>query len=188
MFPKGNLIVKLIFFGVLALTGCSKKATVNSSGGAYNEDLARVRPKYEYKQPVIKEQAPEEPKKDRYSDSKINADELNVNKKLQTVLDTMAQRNKSIRYINGFRIQLYVGNIRSEADGAKSYIYQMFPDMNPYMSYNQPTYRVKAGDFIDRSDAEQVLEQIREQYPSATILSDKVDIKKSLNSSSSSDY
>lgn len=92
----------------------------------------------------------------------------------------MAQQNKAIKFISGFRIQLYVGNVRQEADNAKAYVYQLFPDLNPYMSYSQPTYRVKAGDFMYRSDAEHYLEQIRGQYSSAVILADRVDIKRSL--------
>ncbi|TLV01534.1 SPOR domain-containing protein [Dyadobacter luticola] len=112
---------------------------------------------------------------------------LYVNKKLDTVLDTLAKHNKSIRFINGFRIQIYVGNVRQEADGAKSYIYQAFPDLNPYVSYTQPTYRVKVGDFMYRGDAEQYLELIREQYSSAVILADRVDIKRSLMVSPVSD-
>ena len=96
------------------------------------------------------------------------------------VLDTMSKQNKSIRYISGYRIQIYVGNVRQEADAAKSYVYQSFPDLTPYVSYSQPTYRVKVGDFMYRSDAEQYLDQIKEQYSSAVILADRVEIKKSL--------
>ncbi|MNL67356.1 hypothetical protein D3C87_1919290 [compost metagenome] len=78
--------------------------------------------------------------------------------------------------------------MRQEADGAKSYVYQAFPDLNPYVSYTQPTYRVKVGDFMYRSDAEQYLDLIREQYASAVILADRVDIKRSLMVSPASDH
>ena len=92
----------------------------------------------------------------------------------------MAEQNKAIRYISGFRIQLYVGNLRQEADAAKSYIYQLFPELNPSVTYSQPTYRVKAGDFMYRADADHYLSQIRDQYPAAVILPERVEIKKGL--------
>ncbi|NIJ55969.1 SPOR domain-containing protein [Dyadobacter arcticus] len=173
--------------GIIIISGCSKKSVVSSSSSEYREDLAAVRPRYDYVEPSFeKSETPTAPKANNIP--KTNPDRpLYVNKKLETVLDTLAKHNKSIRFINGFRIQIYVGNVRQEADGAKSYIYQAFPDLNPYVSYSQPTYRVKVGDFMYRSDAEQYLELIREQYSSALILADRVDIKRSLMLNPSAD-
>jgi hypothetical protein len=172
-----------LHLGIILISGCAKKSVV-SSGSEYREDLSTVRPRYEYVEPAVVTRAePATPAKNTNVDKP-----LYVNKKLESVLDTLAKQNKSIRYINGFRIQIYVGNVRQEADGAKSYIYQSFPDLNPYVSYTQPTYRVKVGDFMYRSDAEQYLDLIREQYASAVILADRVDIKRSLMVNPVSDH
>lgn len=161
------------------LSSCSNKSTPSSSKTEYREDLSSVRPRYDYVEPVFERKA--ETKQEPVNTPPKTGDKpLYINKRLESVLDTLYKQNKAIRYISGFRIQLYVGNVRLEADNAKSYIYQQFPDLNPYVSYSQPTYRVKAGDFMYRSDAEQYLEQIREQYASAVILADRVEIKKSL--------
>lgn len=177
MLLKNKITLLAIPLALLALSGCSKKTTANISSADYREDLTSVRPRFDYVEPVVEKKADLRPAENVYK----NSDKpLYINKKLQTVLDTLAQQNKAIRYISGYRIQLYVGNIRQEADNAKSYIYQLFPDLNPYVSYSQPTYRVKAGDFMYRSDAEQYLEQIRGQYSSAVILADRVEIKRSL--------
>lgn len=177
MLLKNKITLLAITLALLALSGCSKKTTANISSADYREDLTSVRPRFDYVEPVVEKKADIRPTDNVYK----NSDKpLYINKKLQTVLDTLAQQNKAIRYISGYRIQLYVGNVRQEADNAKSYIYQLFPDLNPYVSYSQPTYRVKAGDFMYRSDAEQYLEQIRGQYSSAVILADRVEIKRSL--------
>lgn len=178
-----------LHLGIIIISGCSKKSAVSSSGSEYREDLSQVRPRYEYVEPtVVNRPAATAPARSSNAAKPVDVDKpLYVNKKLETVLDTLAKHNKSIRYINGYRIQIYVGNVRQEADGAKSYIYQSFPDLNPYVSYSQPTYRVKVGDFMYRSDAEQYLDLIREQYSSAVILADRVDIKRSLLVSPASD-
>ncbi|QRR02683.1 SPOR domain-containing protein [Dyadobacter sandarakinus] len=170
-----------LHLGVIILSGCSRKAAVSSLGSDYNENLSAVRPRFEYVEPVVgkKSEAPAAPVNKPAPAANLDKP-LYINKKLDTALDTMARQNKAIRYINGFRIQIYVGNVRQEAEGAKTYVYQFFPDLNPYISYSQPTYRVKVGDFIYRSDAEQYLELIRDQYSSAVILPDRVDIKRSL--------
>jgi hypothetical protein len=177
-----------LHLGIIVLAGCSKKSVVSSSSSEYKEDLAAVRPHYEYVEPTIENKTETVVAPKNNNVPKTNVDKpLYVNKRLETVLDTLTRQNKSIRYVNGFRIQIYVGNVRQEADAAKSYIYQAFPDLNPYVSYSQPTYRVKVGDFMYRSDAEQYLDLIKEQYSSAVILADRVDIKRSMMVNLSSD-
>lgn len=169
-----------LHLGIILISGCAKKSVV-SSGSEYREDLSAVRPRYEYVEPAIVTRPETAAPAKNTNAPKATADKpLYVNRKLESALDTLARQNKAIRYINGFRIQIYVGNVRQEADNAKSYVYQAFPDLNPYVSYTQPTYRVKVGDFMYRSDAEQYLDLIREQYASAVILADRVDIKRSL--------
>lgn len=179
IYKYGILICLVTAF--VAGSGCTKKSVSSTSKDRYEEELGKARPHYTYVEPVIEK--PKEPeKKDpppRYRPSK-SEEPLYVNKRLEAVLDTMAEQNRAIRYISGFRIQLYVGNTRQEADNAKSYVYQLFPELNPYVSYSQPSYRVKVGDFMYRADAEEYLDQMRQQYPSAIILPERVEIKKGL--------
>ncbi|SEJ12062.1 Sporulation related domain-containing protein [Dyadobacter koreensis] len=177
---KKKIFLFVLPLGFLAISGCSKKSTMSASSADYREDLSSVRPRFEYVEPSFGKKAESKPTAVENNTKVANGKTLNVNKRLQTVLDTLSQQNKAIKFISGFRIQLYVGNVRQEADNAKAYIYQLFPDLSPYVSYSQPTYRVKAGDFMYRSDAEHYLEQIRGQYSSAVILADRVDIKRSM--------
>ncbi len=183
---KCSILIFLVT-AVVAGWGCTKKAVSNASKDRYEEELGKVRPHYTFVEPVIEK--PKEPqKKDpppRYRPSK-SEEPLYINKRLEAVLDTMAEQNRAIRYISGFRIQLYVGNTRQEADNAKSYVYQLFPELNPYVSYSQPSYRVKVGDFMYRADAEGYLDQMRQQYSSAVILPERVEIKKGLEIRASS--
>lgn len=180
MLPDKKILLLALFPIVVLLSGCSKKSTLSTSKTEYREDLSTVRPRYEYTEPVIERKTQVKNEIVNTGTKSSTAKPLYINKRLEAVLDTLHKQNKAIRYISGFRIQLYVGNVRQEADNAKSYIYQQFPDLNPYVSYSQPTYRVKAGDFMYRSDAEQYLELIKEQYSSAVVLADRVEIKKSL--------
>ncbi len=96
------------------------------------------------------------------------------------VLDTLATENRSIRYAPGYRIQVYVGTQRQQVEDAKLLITQNFPELNPYLSYNQPTYKLKVGDFMRRLDAERYYSAIRRLIASAQLQPDKVDIRRSL--------
>lgn len=164
---------------LILLAACSKTVTPSKTPttNTYDEDLTPFRPKY-----AVAATNPTTPVKETPPPLKTTMTDqpLHINRRLDMVLDTIAIRNKAIKYANGFRIMLYVGNNRQDADNAKIFCYQTFPELNPYMTFSQPTYRVKVGDFMSRLDAERYYDQLRMQYPSSMIVSEKVEIKKSV--------
>ena len=105
---------------------------------------------------------------------------MHVNRRLDAVLDTIADQNRSIRYAPGYRVQVYVGNQRQEVESVKLMIYQNFPELSAYLSYSQPTYKLKVGDFMRRLDAERYYASIRQLIASAQLRPDKVDVRRSL--------
>jgi len=177
-----NIFPKIVF--CLFLTGvfysCKRSSTPTKGAlvGDYEEDLSAVRLTYD-KKPDIDSR---EGKVIRDNTYNVVKDEipLNDNKKVDKALDSMSVHNKNIRYAAGYRIQVYVGNERKEVDDAKSYIYQNFPDLNTYLSFSQPTYRLKAGDFTSRMDAERFYSAIRQRYSMAMIVPERIDIRKSM--------
>jgi hypothetical protein len=142
-----------------------------------NEDLSVYRPKYKSSDDteVIANDKPS-----TSAASTINDSPMHINKRLDAILDTIAMHNKSIKFTNGFRIQIYVGNDRKAADDAKIYTYQKYPEIFPYLSYQLPIYKVKIGDFLNRMDAERYFSDIKELFPAAMILPDRVEIKKGM--------
>lgn len=185
---------KTLVAGLLIATGCTTSRPVTSSRpvvdyNSYNEDLAAVRPVYNTvsagasagKPTTTPAKAPATaPRKSEVRKPSAPAEAMHVNRRLELVLDTIASQNRSVRYAPGFRVQVYVGNQRQEADAAKLLIYQNFPELSPYLSYNQPTYKLKVGDFMRRMDAERYYATIRRLIASAQLQPDKVDIRRSL--------
>ena len=142
-----------------------------------NEDLSQYRPRYKSaNEPEIISTEKRTP----ITSSTVTDGPLHVNKRLDALLDTIAMHNKSIKFTNGFRIQIYVGNDRKAADDAKIFTYQTYPEIFPYLSFQQPIYKVKIGDFLNRMDAEKYFTDIKDLYPSAMILPDRVEIKKGM--------
>ncbi len=159
-------------------TSSGGSSTTQKNEKAYEEDLSLYRPKFKSANESATQSSESQPiqaSKTAFSDSP-----LHVNKKLDAILDTIAMRNKSVKFTNGFRIQIYVGNDRKSADDAKIYTYQKYPEIYPYLSYQQPIYKVKIGDFLNRMDAERYYLDIKDLYPSAMILPDRVEIKKGI--------
>lgn len=178
------------------MTGCAgSRSTVSSRSAtdynSYNEDLSSVRPVYSVTSsgtpaitrpnastpPATTAPAPRKPDVHKPG---VLLEALHINRRLDMVLDTIATQNRSVRYAPGFRIQVYVGTQRQEVDATKLLIAQNFPELSPYLSYNQPTYKLKVGDFMRRMDAEWYYASIRRLIESAQLQPDKVDIRRSL--------
>ena len=190
------LVILWLFASACASTvgissGNGSGSTTTSSGGnsttqssskknekAFEEDLSQYRPKFKPANETETQHAESQPVQS--SNPAISDAPLHVNKRLDAILDTITMRNKSVKFTNGFRIQIYVGNDRKSADDAKIYTYQKYPEIFPYLSYQQPIYKVKIGDFLNRMDAERYYSDIKDLYPSAMILPDRVEIKKGI--------
>jgi hypothetical protein len=173
----------LVLSGLLWGASCAPKvapSTSRATASVFSEDLSAYRPRYTPAAPPATTSArPVTPEK-RPVPVASTDQPLHVTRRLDMVLDTLAMRNKYVKHARGYRIQLYVGNSRQEADEVKIYVYQTFPELNVYMSYSAPTYRLRAGDFINRLDVERYFEALKAQYPNAMIQNDKVEIRKSL--------
>jgi hypothetical protein len=102
---------------------------------------------------------------------------VGINQRVNFMLDSIFESNSKIRYMKGYKIQVYSGNDKDEAEKVKKRLYQL--SLNPDLSYKQPTYRIKLGDFTDRLDAKRFLVKlIIREYPKAIIIDDNVLIKK----------
>ncbi|ADB41126.1 sporulation protein [Spirosoma linguale] len=184
----------VLILGLLVMTGCASNRTVTSGRAAvdynsYNEDLASVRPVYRpmpvasgnTTAPTTSTTSAPAARKPESRKPAAPIEAMHINRRLDMVLDTIATQNRSIRYAPGFRIQVYVGTQRQEVDAIRQLITQNFPELNPYLSYNQPTYRLKIGDFMRRMDAERYYSLVKRMIESAQLQADKVDIRRSLS-------
>lgn len=166
----------------IAIGACSRSATptknTNVGIGNYEEDLSDVRVTYDPK-PVVTTPAEKVPVKEKTGGAIVQIPQQ-VNSQVDIALDSIAVRNKNVRYSSGYRIQVYVGNDRREVDEAKVFIYQNFPELSTYLTFSQPTYKLKAGDFTSKLDAERYYSTIKQRYSMAMMISERIDIKKSM--------
>lgn len=84
--------------------------------------------------------------------------------------DEQAQETKTTQQGRvGYRIQVFDDNnprtARTEAQNRKRLMESRFPELHTYMQFNSPYWRVKTGDFRSRSEAEAMLEEMRQAFP-----------------------
>lgn len=77
-----------------------------------------------------------------------------------------------IRSGGGYRIQIYNGNDREKANEIKIDFMRRFPGIRTYLTYVQPQFRVKVGDFRTRADAQKLYEQLSSLYNPSMIVPD----------------
>lgn len=75
---------------------------------------------------------------------------------------------------DGYRIQFFSGSNRGEAYNAQQRFQQRFPDLRTYITYREPNFKVRAGDFRTRLEATKYLQQIRAAFPTLFIVSEKI--------------
>lgn len=78
----------------------------------------------------------------------------------------------------GFRLMIISTNSREEAIAAKTKIYTYFPELKAYLWYQSPYFRVKAGNFRDRKDAESYQKRMNVYFPKGVfIMKDVIEVK-----------
>ena len=70
----------------------------------------------------------------------------------------------------GFRVQIYNGNDREKAIKVKTEFMRLYPGMRTYLTYASPYFKVRVGDYRNRSDAVGMLKEANSMYPSPCMI------------------
>ena len=74
----------------------------------------------------------------------------------------------------GFRVQIFSGSNRSEAYAIQARFKNQYSDMDTYITYAEPNYRIKVGDFRSRSQANEFMKSIRSQYRNVFVFQEDI--------------
>lgn len=80
-------------------------------------------------------------------------------------------------WVSGFRVQIFSGLSRQDAYNEQAKFKIRFPSQTTYISYVQPNYRLRVGDFRTRLEAEKFMNELKKFYSSLFIFSEMVILK-----------
>ena len=97
--------------------------------------------------------------------------------KKQATINEVTSRD-SRRTDKGFRLMIISTNKRDEALAAKTKVYTFFPQLKAYLWYQSPYFRVKAGNFKDKKEAEEWQRKLNVHFPKGVfIMPDIIEVK-----------
>ncbi|WWC83806.1 hypothetical protein PIECOFPK_01533 [Mycovorax composti] len=104
---------------------------------------------------------------------------IDVLLKKQAEANNLSTRNSAKRRTaKGYRLLIISSNNRNEAIAARTKLLTHFPELKAYMWYQAPYYKVKAGNFISRNDAQAYQKKLASIFPgNIFIMNDTVEVK-----------
>ncbi len=97
-----------------------------------------------------------------------------MDSKTEVLLNKKLELDKTKPSIQGYRVQLYYGGNRAEALELKSKFASVFPDIETYLIYQQPYFRLRAGNFRTRIEAYKLFRKVEKEFPSVFIVNDEI--------------
>jgi sporulation related protein len=102
--------------------------------------------------------------------------------KKQSQINEETSKKKTAK---GFRVVVVSSNNRDEAISAKSKLFQLFPELKSYLYYQPPYFRVKAGNFKTRAEAEDYQTKLNKYFSNSVyITADMIELKPEVDDSS----
>lgn len=79
--------------------------------------------------------------------------------------------------IDGYRVQIFFESGNKSSEAAREIMEEFeenYPDVEAYLTWKAPNFRVRVGDFRTRMEAEGFLQHILKDYPNAWVIKDKI--------------
>lgn len=96
-------------------------------------------------------------------------------------IESLISKQRSLYKIdssfNGYRIHIFmeIGNdALQHAKDTKAQFERAFPDIPIYLTYSEPYFRLRAGDFRNRVEAEKCLRRIKPRFKEAFVTADRI--------------
>jgi hypothetical protein len=99
-----------------------------------------------------------------------------------------AIKKASARSMRGYRLLVINTNKRNEAIDAKTKIYTYFPELKAYLIYQTPYFKLKAGNFRTRDEADRYRKNLNSVFPKGVyIINDTIEITPEKDNTDSKD-
>lgn len=106
---------------------------------------------------------------------------IHADHRLSSVMERLEKKNNTHTpsgKARGFRVQIYNGNNRSEANAIRTRFVRTHAGIRSYVVFKNPQYRVRVGDFRNRKEAHEFMSKINSQFGACMIVQDIINTSK----------
>ena len=100
-----------------------------------------------------------------------------IKNELDSILNIIKYENKKNDYIEGYTIQLYLGDNRILAEETEIKLNKLDSLTERTTIFTQPNYRVKVGKYYNRFNANRDYNKFKKTFPNAIIIPEKIKIQ-----------
>jgi hypothetical protein len=126
---------------------------------------------------IVSAQNPTNQKQDSKPPKNEGKVEVYQDSRVDSIVKMHVRYNSTQSTFEGYRIQIFFdagNNSLSGAQAAQANYQMLYPGDTAYISFVEPYYKVRIGDFRTRLEAESYLHQIIRDFPNAFIIKDKI--------------
>ncbi len=110
-------------------------------------------------------------------DFQAPATPTNGDARIDQLVELHQAYNEAFPYVSGYRIQIFMesGNQALEdAEATREKFEEDYSDTPAYITFSEPYYRLRVGDFRTRLEAMRFLEVIKRKYANAWVIKDNI--------------
>lgn len=96
--------------------------------------------------------------------------------KVDSFVEAQIQKNIETKGIHGFRIQILQSSDRAKVNLIKKELLQENPDLDVYILYQAPNYKVRVGNYLKRIDCYSQYRGFLINFPQSFIVSDIIEL------------
>lgn len=74
----------------------------------------------------------------------------------------------------GYRVQVFYGSDRREVFAEQARFKSAYPKLNTYITYKEPNYYLRVGDFRTRLEAQSLMNELRSTFPTLFVFREKI--------------
>jgi hypothetical protein len=118
---------------------------------------------------------------DTVKDSGSGKIEILQDVRISQLVEKHIEYNQNQKGIPGFRVQIFFdsgNNARNKANVIKAEFIAKYPEVEAYLLFQEPNFKVRVGDFRTRLDAERFEKAIENSYQGAYVVIDEINLPK----------
>ncbi len=95
---------------------------------------------------------------------------------VDSLVQAQIEKNKEANSISGYRVQLMQTPDRKKANDAKTVLLEKYPDLDVYITFQAPNYKVRAGNYAKHIDCVNIYKLLLPDFPQSFVVPDKIEL------------